>query len=193
MTFFYLPYGHCILIIRPYAPSLMIILYSLCITLIATTDLFGGCCVYSKVIAMPKRNPTSGAKRRSDRASYNEVKGVVVEWPLCLRGRYAGESSGSLAMAVAFSDNAYHTPHYEVVGQPYLSDIHPNAATRAPGVVQSILAHEVVIEHVAKTVGLPMEVVQVGPSGPVWRTLKARPVNIDVCFIILQSVVYRHV
>eukprot|EP00873_Tetraselmis_striata_P029168 jgi/Tetstr1/449432/TSEL_036527.t1 len=71
-----------------------------------------------------------------------------------------GESSGSLAMAVAFSDNAYHTPHYEVVGQPYLSDIHPNAATRAPGVVQSILAHEVVIEHVAKTVGLPMEVVQ---------------------------------
>jgi len=78
----------------------------------------------------------------------------------CNMGWYAGESSGSLAMAVAFSDNAYHTPHYEVVGQPYLSDIHPNAATRAPGVVQSILAHEVVIEHVAKTVGLPMEVVQ---------------------------------
>lgn len=75
--------------------------------------------------------------------------------------RYAGDSSGSLAMAVAFSDNAYYTQHYEAVGQPYLTDIHPNTAQRAPGVVQSILAHEAVMEHVAQTLGLPMDAVQV--------------------------------
>jgi xanthine dehydrogenase molybdopterin-binding subunit B len=75
--------------------------------------------------------------------------------------RYVGESAGSLAMAVAFSDNAYFTPHYKAVGRPFTADVAPNAAARAPGVVQSILAHEVVMEHVARSLGLPMDVVQV--------------------------------
>lgn len=75
--------------------------------------------------------------------------------------RYIGDSSGDLAMAVAFSDNAYHTKDFSCRALPLTANLHTMTSMRAPGVVQSILAHEVVMEHVARVVGLPMDEVQV--------------------------------
>ncbi|KAK3289624.1 hypothetical protein CYMTET_2955 [Cymbomonas tetramitiformis] len=82
------------------------------------------------------------------------------------------DTVGDQAMGCAFADNVYFTEHFEAKGNLYYTNTPLNTSQRAPGVVQSILAHETVLEHVAHELGLPMSQVQeanfykVGESTP---------------------------
>ncbi|KAK3254868.1 hypothetical protein CYMTET_35932, partial [Cymbomonas tetramitiformis] len=70
------------------------------------------------------------------------------------------DTVGDQAMGCAFADNVYFTEHFEAKGNLYYTNTPLNTSQRAPGVVQSILAHETVLEHVAHELGLPMSQVQ---------------------------------
>lgn len=76
-------------------------------------------------------------------------------------GWYLGDAGDSLAMAVGFSDNVYSYPAgFAVSTHATLSNTPHSTAMRAPGCMQSVLAAEVVMEHVASTVGKPLQEVQ---------------------------------
>lgn len=65
-------------------------------------------------------------------------------------GWYLGDSAGCMEMAVGWSDNCYQYESFKVNTHTALSATPHSTAMRAPGCMQSILAAEVVIEHVAK-------------------------------------------
>lgn len=75
-------------------------------------------------------------------------------------GWFLGDNSGDLAMAVQFSDNVYYCPTYKCNGVPYTTHTPHRTSQRAPGVVQGITAHEVVLEHVGRQLGIPFEDIQ---------------------------------
>jgi xanthine dehydrogenase molybdopterin-binding subunit B len=63
-------------------------------------------------------------------------------------------------MAVGWSDNCYSYNDFKVTTNSALTNTPHSAAMQAPGCMQSILASEVVIEHVARTVGKSVQEVQ---------------------------------
>lgn len=72
-------------------------------------------------------------------------------------GFFYGDASGDMAMAVGFSDNCYSYSKFTVTPTAALTDTPHSTAMRAPGCMQSILASEVVMEHVAKSVGKDLD------------------------------------
>eukprot|EP01052_Picozoa_sp_SAG31_P054433 SAG31_NODE_14489_length_803_cov_2.088068_1_plen_267_part_11 len=75
-------------------------------------------------------------------------------------GWFYGDSNGCMAMAVGWSDNVYSYKTFKVTPKAALTDTPHSTAMRAPGCMQSILASEVVLGHVASEVGKPLEEVQ---------------------------------
>eukprot|EP00928_Gymnodinium_smaydae_P035496 TRINITY_DN24975_c0_g1_i2.p1 TRINITY_DN24975_c0_g1~~TRINITY_DN24975_c0_g1_i2.p1 ORF type:complete len:1469 (+),score=387.34 TRINITY_DN24975_c0_g1_i2:70-4476(+) len=75
-------------------------------------------------------------------------------------GWFYGDAAGDMAMAVGWSDNCYHYPKFKVTPHGVTTDTRHNTSMRAPGCMQSILAAESIIEHVARTVGQPVEKIQ---------------------------------
>lgn len=75
-------------------------------------------------------------------------------------GWYLGDSAGCMEMAVGWSDNCYQYESFKVNTHSALSATPHSTAMRAPGCMQSILASEVVMEHVAKLCKKSMAEVQ---------------------------------
>merc|ERR1719262_620998 len=75
-------------------------------------------------------------------------------------GFFHGDNHGDLAMGVGFSDNVYHWNSYKVTTEICLTGKPHATSQRAPGCMQSLIASDVVMEHVAKLVGRPLEEVQ---------------------------------
>jgi len=67
------------------------------------------------------------------------------------------DASGDMAMCVGFSDNCYSYSKFTVKPTTALTDTPHTTAMRAPGCMQSILASEVVMEHVAKLVNKDLD------------------------------------
>ena len=63
---------------------------------------------------------------------------------------------------MGFSDNVYYHEHWDCQGNCVVSPTPHYTSQRAPGVVQSLFAHEALVEHVAYTLGMEHDVVQVG-------------------------------
>jgi len=80
--------------------------------------------------------------------------------PTMNAGYFVGDVSGDISMAVGFSDNVYYTAHYACKGSVVTSQRPHYTSQRAPGVIQSVYAHEVCIEQVAHALGLAHEEVQ---------------------------------
>jgi len=72
-------------------------------------------------------------------------------------GWFLGDASGDVSMAVTWSDNTFFCPSFKCNGVPYTTHTPHRTSQRAPGVVQSITAINVVCEHVARSLGLAME------------------------------------
>jgi len=64
---------------------------------------------------------------------------------------------GDLDMGKTWSDNVYHYNSFKCEYEPYYTNTPITTSMRAPGCMQSILASEVVMEHIAKTVGKSTE------------------------------------
>ncbi|ETV99329.1 hypothetical protein H310_08056 [Aphanomyces invadans] len=76
-------------------------------------------------------------------------------------GAFAGgDNCGECFMAILWSDGAYHVPSFRARGYMYLSNTPTCTSVRAPGVPNSVMLLEMVIEHVAQTLQLPVEWVQ---------------------------------
>eukprot|EP00931_Biecheleriopsis_adriatica_P115532 TRINITY_DN91318_c0_g1_i1.p1 TRINITY_DN91318_c0_g1~~TRINITY_DN91318_c0_g1_i1.p1 ORF type:complete len:1349 (-),score=270.27 TRINITY_DN91318_c0_g1_i1:87-4088(-) len=75
-------------------------------------------------------------------------------------GWFYGDASGDMDMAVGWSDNCYQWNSWKVTPVAATTNTPHSTPMRAPGCMQSILAAEVVMEHIAKTVGKPVEEVQ---------------------------------
>lgn len=75
-------------------------------------------------------------------------------------GWFYGDAAGDMAMAVGWSDNCYSFKKFKVNSQAALTNTLHRTSMRAPGCMQSILAAEVIMEHIAKTVGRPLDEVQ---------------------------------
>eukprot|EP00041_Stephanoeca_diplocostata_P029344 m.863415 g.863415 ORF g.863415 m.863415 type:complete len:1330 (-) comp23543_c0_seq1:1005-4994(-) len=76
-------------------------------------------------------------------------------------GWFFGDASGDLAMAVAWSDNCFDYPSgFKVTTTPVQTNTPHSTAMRAPGCMQSIMASEVIMEHVAKLTGKTFDEVQ---------------------------------
>jgi len=78
----------------------------------------------------------------------------------CDGGWLSADASGDLAMAVGFSDNVFFAPNYKCNSALYKTHTHSRTSQRAPGVVQSITAIQVIMEHISRNLGLPFETVQ---------------------------------
>lgn len=70
------------------------------------------------------------------------------------------DAFGDLAMGMRWADNAYYFPNYKAKCTLCHTNTPPRTSMRAPGVVQTCLATEIVIERVALEVGLPVADVQ---------------------------------
>ena len=75
-------------------------------------------------------------------------------------GMDAGDATGSLSMAMNWADNGFHLPNYRAQAKVCFTNTPPRTYTRAPGVVQSAIATSVVVERVARELGLDIEEVQ---------------------------------
>eukprot|EP00930_Biecheleria_cincta_P041107 TRINITY_DN28156_c0_g3_i1.p1 TRINITY_DN28156_c0_g3~~TRINITY_DN28156_c0_g3_i1.p1 ORF type:complete len:1336 (-),score=211.24 TRINITY_DN28156_c0_g3_i1:97-4053(-) len=75
-------------------------------------------------------------------------------------GWFYGDVAGDANMAVTWSDNCYHYSKFKVTPHAALTNTPHTTPMRAPGCMQSVLAAEVIMEHVAKTVGKSTEEVQ---------------------------------
>lgn len=70
------------------------------------------------------------------------------------------DTFGDLAMGMRWADNAYFMPNYKATATLCYTNTPPRTSMRAPGVVQTCLATEIVVERVALEVGLPITEVQ---------------------------------
>jgi len=75
-------------------------------------------------------------------------------------GWFYGDTSGDLDMGVGFADNCYKYSSLKITRNVLKTDTTHCTSMRAPGCMQSLIASEVVMEHVAKVVGKPLEEVQ---------------------------------
>jgi len=69
-------------------------------------------------------------------------------------------SGGSLDMGMLWADNAYYFENYCATAYLCKTNLPTNTSMRAPGVVQSSLATELIVERVAFELGLPVTQVQ---------------------------------
>merc|ERR1711871_1003781 len=60
-------------------------------------------------------------------------------------------------MCMGWSDNCYHYNQFKVVPVPLMTDTPLTTSMRAPGCMQSLMFQEMVMEHIAKTVGKSTE------------------------------------
>lgn len=72
-------------------------------------------------------------------------------------GFFYGDAVGDMSMGVGFSDNCYSYDKFTVKPTTALTNTPHSTAMRAPGCMQSILASEVIMEHVAKSVGKDLD------------------------------------
>jgi len=72
-------------------------------------------------------------------------------------GWFYGDAEGDMTMAVGWSDNCYRFKNFKVTPKAAVTTTAHTTPMRAPGCLQSILAAEVVMEHVAKVVGKPLD------------------------------------
>jgi len=79
---------------------------------------------------------------------------------VCDPGWFYGDLVGDMSMAVHWADNCYKYQTFKVKVNSAPTDTPHSTSMRAPGCMQSILAAEVAMEHVAKTLNEPLEVVQ---------------------------------
>lgn len=70
------------------------------------------------------------------------------------------DCQGSLFMGMNWADNAYYLPNYKADAKICFTNTPARTSMRAPGVVQSCLFTEMVLERVAKELKLPMKTVQ---------------------------------
>ena len=75
-------------------------------------------------------------------------------------GFFYGDAAGDMSMAVGWSDNCYQYNGFKITPATALTDTVHSTAQRAPGCLQSLIASEVILEHVARTVGKPLEEIQ---------------------------------
>ncbi|KAH9114206.1 hypothetical protein AeMF1_011699 [Aphanomyces euteiches] len=75
-------------------------------------------------------------------------------------GAYSTESSGDSFMAILWSDGAYHISSFRSQAYMYMSNTPPGASVRAPGVPNSIMLLEMVVEHVAQSLNKPASWIQ---------------------------------
>eukprot|EP01034_Spumella_vulgaris_P024084 gene24084-30387_t len=75
-------------------------------------------------------------------------------------GISSSDTIGSLSMGVTWSDNAYFVPNIEINAKVCFTNTPARTSMRAPGVVQSCLATEMVIERIAVELGLSTTSVQ---------------------------------
>lgn len=75
-------------------------------------------------------------------------------------GAACTDTIGSVYMGMNWADNAYYIPNYSASAQLCFTNTPPRTSMRAPGVVQTCFATEVVIERVAHELGLPTRTVQ---------------------------------
>ncbi|CAE8582374.1 unnamed protein product [Polarella glacialis] len=87
------------------------------------------------------------------------VESLEMDWHIDV-GWDGTDAAGDIAMLVNFSDNAFYTPNFKCNSTAYKSHTVPRTSVRAPGVIQSITAHEVIMEHVSRSLGLDFEWVQ---------------------------------
>jgi xanthine dehydrogenase molybdopterin-binding subunit B len=91
--------------------------------------------------------------------------------------------AGDLGMAIHWSDNCYAHADFSCSGKVVQSAKVGTTACRAPGVIQSICLHELVVEAVAEAVGLPAETVRernmyaIGDTTPFGLKLGSAGVN----------------
>ncbi|DBA00719.1 TPA: hypothetical protein N0F65_001190 [Lagenidium giganteum] len=70
------------------------------------------------------------------------------------------DAAGSAQMAVQWSDSAYHTPSFHCRSLLYLTNTQTCTSLRAPGVPQSLVLVEAALDHVARTLNVPLQWVQ---------------------------------
>ena len=75
-------------------------------------------------------------------------------------GYFYADASGDMSMAVGWADNCYYYNNFKVTTSNAVTNTPHSTSMRAPGCMQSILAAQVVMEHVAKTVGKDLDTVQ---------------------------------
>eukprot|EP00854_Cymbomonas_tetramitiformis_P009571 gene9571-11337_t len=75
-------------------------------------------------------------------------------------GSFLGDAIIDVLFASTFADNCYHTKQFFALCTPYFTHTHHTTSCRAPGALQGILMHEVVLERVAHDLGIPHRQVQ---------------------------------
>ena len=75
-------------------------------------------------------------------------------------GAAPGDTEGSLYMGMHWAGNAYYIPAYAATAALYRTATPARTSMRAPGVLQTCLATELVLERVAATLNLPLASVQ---------------------------------
>eukprot|EP00595_Chromulina_sp_UTEXLB2642_P001383 CAMPEP_0196762962 /NCGR_PEP_ID=MMETSP1095-20130614/3124_1 /TAXON_ID=96789 ORGANISM="Chromulina nebulosa, Strain UTEXLB2642" /NCGR_SAMPLE_ID=MMETSP1095 /ASSEMBLY_ACC=CAM_ASM_000446 /LENGTH=826 /DNA_ID=CAMNT_0042115135 /DNA_START=1752 /DNA_END=4232 /DNA_ORIENTATION=+ len=75
-------------------------------------------------------------------------------------GVAVADTIGGVYMGMNWADNAYYFPNYLATAKICYTNTNPRTSMRAPGVVQTCLATEMVIERVAVELNLPMTTVQ---------------------------------
>lgn len=78
----------------------------------------------------------------------------------CEAGIDQVDALGGLYMAMHWADNAYYFPNYQALAKMCYTNTASRTSMRAPGVVQSCLATEVIVQRVAHELNLPVHVVQ---------------------------------
>jgi len=75
-------------------------------------------------------------------------------------GWFYGDAAGDAGMATQWSDNCYHYNTFKSKTNPVLTNTPHTTAMRGPGAMQSMMFADVVMEHISKTLGKPLEEVQ---------------------------------
>lgn len=78
----------------------------------------------------------------------------------CDAGNNSEGAFGGVYMAMNWADNAYYLPNYSALATLCYTNTPARTSMRAPGVVQSSFATEMVVERVAYELNLPLAVVQ---------------------------------
>merc|ERR1719271_346612 len=72
-------------------------------------------------------------------------------------GWFYGDAAGDAAMAQQWADNCYFYRKFSAKINPITTDTPHTTAMRAPGAMQSLIAADVVMEHIASTLGKSVE------------------------------------
>ena len=75
-------------------------------------------------------------------------------------GNDKNDALGGTYMAMNWADNAYYIPNYKALAKLAYTNTPGRTSMRAPGVVQSCFATEMVIERIAYELNIPVAVVQ---------------------------------